>query len=70
MQGIYNYMSKTNHVSKVYSFAAGLCLQFVLLEICFVLCVSNYRIVCSVHDIRFPLQCRWDVSVFWDITQH
>jgi len=30
MQGIYNYIPETNHVSGVYSFAAVLCLQFVL----------------------------------------
>ena len=30
MQGIYNYVSETNHVSSVYSVAAVLCLQFVL----------------------------------------
>ena len=30
MQGIYNYVPETNHVSKVYSVAAVLCLQFVL----------------------------------------
>ena len=30
MQGIYNYRPATNHVSRVYSFAAVLYLQFVL----------------------------------------
>jgi len=29
-QGIYNYIPETNHVSRVYSFAAVLYLQFVL----------------------------------------
>jgi hypothetical protein len=30
MQGIYNYIPETNHVSRVYSVAAVLYLQFVL----------------------------------------
>jgi hypothetical protein len=30
MQGIYNYMTETNHVSRVYNVAAFLYLQFVL----------------------------------------
>jgi len=30
MQGIYNYILETNHVSRVYSIAAVLYLQFVL----------------------------------------
>ena len=30
MQGIYNYIHETNHVSRVYSVAAVLYLQFVL----------------------------------------
>ena len=30
MQGIYNYVPETNHVSRVYSVASVLCLQFVL----------------------------------------
>jgi len=30
IQGIYNYIPETNHVSRVYSFAAVLYLQFVL----------------------------------------
>jgi len=30
MQGIYNYIRETNHVSRVYSVAAVLYLQFVL----------------------------------------
>ena len=30
MQSIYNYISETNHVSRVYSIAAVLYLQFVL----------------------------------------
>jgi hypothetical protein len=29
MQGIYNYVPETNHVSGLYSIAAVLCLQFV-----------------------------------------
>ena len=42
MQAIYNYISETNHVSRVYSVAAVLYLQFVLhvtlfRPICFVL---------------------------------
>jgi len=36
MQGIYNYIPETNHVSRVYSFAATLCLQF-MLHVMFVL---------------------------------
>ena len=35
MQGIYNYTAETNHVSRVYSVAAVLCLQFVLLVMLF-----------------------------------
>ena len=30
MQGIYNYIPETNHVSRVYSVAVVLCLLFVL----------------------------------------
>jgi hypothetical protein len=30
MQGMYNYIPETNQVSRVYSVAAVLCLQFVL----------------------------------------
>ena len=30
MHGIYNYIPETNHVSRVYSFVAVLCLQFLL----------------------------------------
>jgi len=30
IQGIYNYIPETSHVSRVYSVAAFLCLQFVL----------------------------------------
>ena len=35
MQGIYNYMPETNHISRVYSVAAILYLQFVLHVILF-----------------------------------
>jgi len=35
MQGIYNYTPETNHVSRVYSAAAVLYLQFVLDEMLF-----------------------------------
>ena len=30
MQGIYNYKPETNHISRVYSVAAGMYLQFML----------------------------------------
>jgi hypothetical protein len=38
MRGIYNYIPETNHVSRVYSVAAVLYLQFVLLVISHVEC--------------------------------
>jgi hypothetical protein len=34
MQGVYNYTPATNHVSRVYSVAAVLYLQFVYMRIC------------------------------------
>ena len=39
MQGIYNYIPETNHVSRMYSAASVLYLQFVLHVILF--CMSN-----------------------------
>jgi hypothetical protein len=46
MQGIYNYVPETNHVSRMYSAAAVLYLEFVLHVILFR--VSNYFVLFSL----------------------
>ena len=52
MQGIYNYIPETNHVSRVYSVAAVLYLQlcytecYFTCEICFVLLHQHFPAVC------------------------
>jgi len=60
MQGIYNYISETNHVSRVYGVAAVLYLQFVLQEFFFsplkyVLYFDNstFRRMCAVSHMAF-----------------
>jgi len=43
MQGIYNYIPETNHVSRVYNFAGTVYLQFMLHAMAFpVLHVENF----------------------------
>ena len=55
IQGIYNYIPETNHVSRVYSVASGLYLQFVLHVTLF--CplkyyyISTFRSVCAVTNM-------------------
>jgi len=62
MQNIYNYKPETNHVSRVYSVAAVLYLQFVLHailfrphEICFVIFTLALSAVCVQCPIRLFL---------------
>jgi hypothetical protein len=50
MQGIYNYIPETNHVSRMYSAAAVLYLQFVEYVILF--CMSN--IFCTFLNYYLP----------------
>ena len=58
LQGIYNYIPETNHVSSVYSDAAVLYLQFVLHAMLFrpwnmlrTFYISTFRSKCEVHNM-------------------
>jgi hypothetical protein len=57
MQGIYNYIPDTNHVSRVYSFAVILYLQFMLHEILFFMLnvlyiyINTFRSMCAVSNV-------------------
>jgi hypothetical protein len=57
MPGIYNYIPETNHVGRVYSFAAILYLQFVLHVMLFPTLIALYldigtsRSMCAVPNI-------------------
>jgi len=57
MQGIYNYTPETNHVSKVYSVAAVLYLQFVLLVMLFHLwnIFCTFTLVLSIPCVQCPI---------------
>ena len=44
MQVIYNYIPETNHISRAYSVAAGLHLQFVLHVIFIIIIIINKNI--------------------------
>jgi len=52
MQGIYNYIPETNHVSWVYTFAAVLYLQFVL----HVMLFHPWNMICT-FTIVFSIVC-------------
>jgi uncharacterized membrane protein len=52
MQGIYNYIPETNHVSTAYSVAAVLCLQFMLHVILF----SPLNVFCTFTS-ALPAVC-------------
>ena len=58
MLGIYNYIPETNHVSRVYSVAAVLYLQFVLLVM--LLCPLNifctFTLALSAVCVQCPIQ--------------
>ena len=58
MQGIYNYIPETNHVSTVYSFAAVLYLQFMVhispVEFVLYFYISTVRSLCAVHNMAIP----------------
>ena len=58
MQGIYNYINETNRVSRVYSVAAVLYLQFVLhvtslrpVKYVLYFYISTFRSMCAVPNI-------------------
>jgi len=57
MQGIYNYIPETNHVSRVYNVAAVLYLQFMLHVMLFLMLnvlyhhISTFRSMCAVPNM-------------------
>ena len=59
MQGSYNYMPETYNVSKVYSVAAFLYLQFVLHGmLCRLLNIFNtFTLVLSIEGVHRPIGC-------------
>jgi len=71
MQGIYNYIPDTNHVSRVYSFASILYLQFMLHEMLFSMLnvlyiyINTFRGMCVMSSVAFcfvvPLFCAFSV---------
>ena len=55
MQGIHNYIPETNHISRVYSDAAVLCLQFMLNIMLFRPCnMVYYYVMCFSRSSTSP----------------
>ena len=69
MQGIYNYIPETNHVSSVYGVAAVLYLQSVLHVISpvkYVLYsdISTFHSMCAVHNVAVYYYYCYSMSLY------
>jgi hypothetical protein len=65
MQGVYNYIPETNHVSKVYSFAAILYLQSATHNgIPPMKYVLYFKLALSIVCMQFPIQLFFAVPKF------